>query len=143
MTKKVEKYKKKYRYIKKYMEIANIWSELSYANNKKVGCIIVKNNMIISDGYNGTPSNFENECEDSNGVTKWYVMHAEANAILKLAKSTKSGEHADLYTTLSPCKECAKLIIQCGIKKVYYKELYKDLSGINILNKVNIETIKI
>lgn len=133
MAKKIELYKKTKRYTTKYLEIAKCWSNLSYANRKKVGCIIVKDGSIISDGYNGTPKGFENECEDTNGKTKWYVMHAEANAILKLSKSNNSSVGSILYTTLSPCKDCSKLILQADIKKVYYSEQYKDTTGINFL----------
>jgi len=133
MVKKVEIYKKTKRYIQKYLEIAKCWSELSYANRKKVGCIIVKDGSIISDGYNGTPKGFENDCEDLFGKTKWYVMHAEANAILKLSKSNNSSIGSTLYTTLSPCKDCAKLILHADIKNVYYTEKYKDRTGIDFL----------
>lgn len=133
MVKKVEIYKKTKRYTQKYLEIAKCWSKLSYANRKKVGCIIVKDGSIISDGYNGTPKGFENDCEDLFGKTKWYVMHAEANAILKLSKSNNNSIGSTLYTTLSPCKDCAKLILQADIKKVYYAEKYKDRTGIDFL----------
>jgi dCMP deaminase len=106
---------------------------------KKVGAIIVKNKMIISDGYNGTPSGFENCCEEEDGLTKWYVLHAEANAISKVARSTQSCEGATLYITLSPCKDCSKLIHQSGIKRLVYHEEYKDCSGINFLRKAGVE----
>ena len=112
---------------------------LSHCERKKVGAIIVKNKMIISDGFNGTPSGFDNNCEDENGDTNWYVLHAEANAILKVAKSTNSCLGATLYLTLSPCKECAKLIHQSGIKRLVYSEQYKDISGLTFLNKAKIE----
>ncbi len=127
------------RYDKAYLRIAQEWGQLSYCNRKKVGAIIVKNRMIISDGYNGTPSGFENCCEDENGLTKWYVLHAEANAILKVAKSTQSCENATLYITMSPCKECSKLIHQSGITRVVYINGYKDTSGIDFLKKAGVE----
>ena len=123
--------------------MAEQWSQLSYCKRKKVGALIVKNNMIISDGYNGTPSGFENICEDENELTKWYVLHAEANAILKVARSTQSCEGATLYLTLSPCKECSKLIFQSGIKKVVFKKLYKDQEGLNFLQKAGVEILQI
>ena len=123
--------------------MAEQWSKLSYCKRKQVGALIVKNNMIISDGYNGTPSGFENNCEDENELTKWYVLHAEANAILKVARSTQSCEGATLYLTLSPCKECSKLIFQSGIKKVVFKKLYKDQEGLNFLQKAGVEILHI
>jgi dCMP deaminase len=127
------------KYDKAYLRIAKEWSKLSYCNRKQVGAIIVKDRMIISDGYNGTPSGFENCCEDEEGFTKWYVLHAEANAILKVAGSTQSCEGATLYITLSPCKECSKLIHQSGIKRVVYLDGYKDDSGIQFLQKAGVE----
>lgn len=130
---------KKHKYDKAYLRIAQEWGKLSYCKRKQVGAIIVKNRMIISDGYNGTPSGFENCCEDQNNITKWYVLHAEANAILKVARSTQSCENATLYITLSPCKECSKLIHQSGIKRVVYKQAYKDTSGIDFLQKAGVE----
>lgn len=130
---------KKQKYDRAYLRIAKEWGQLSYCNRKQVGAIIVKDRMIISDGYNGTPSNFENCCEDAEGATKWYVLHAEANAILKVARSTQSCEGATLYITLSPCKECSKLIHQSGIKRVVYHEGYKDNSGIEFLKKAGVE----
>jgi dCMP deaminase len=133
--------KKQIKYDKAYLRMAQEWAKLSYCERKKVGAIIVKDNMIISDGYNGTPSGYENCCENSNGDTNWYVLHAEANAILKVAKSTKSSDGSTLYITLSPCKECSKLIIQSGIKRVVYKNEYKDISGIEFLKTYGIETI--
>jgi len=127
------------KYNKKYLEIAKSISELSYASRKKVGAIIVKDNSIISDGYNGTPNGFENECEDNIGNTKWYTLHAEANAITKLVRiGGVSANGSTLYTTVSPCKECAKLILQSGIKKVIYNENYRDTSGIDFLKKAGI-----
>lgn len=143
MCKKIELYKKQKRYNDKYLELAKCWSQLSYAKRKKVGCIIVKNGSIISDGYNGTPKGFSNECEHSNGKTKWYVMHAEANAILKLSKSNISSIGSTLYTTLSPCRECAKLILQADIKKVYYNEKYKDATGVDFLENNGILCINL
>lgn len=127
------------KYDKAYLRIAKEWSRLSYCKRKQVGAIIVKDRMIISDGYNGTPSGFENCCEDEDNVTKWYVLHAEANAILKVAGSTQSCEGATLYITLSPCKECSKLIHQSGIKRVVYHAGYKDDSGIQFLVKAGVE----
>jgi dCMP deaminase len=131
--------KKLNKYDKAYLRIATEWSRLSYCKRKQVGAIIVKDRMIISDGYNGTPSGFENCCEDENNITKWYVLHAEANAILKVAGSTQSCEGATLYITLSPCKECSKLIHQSGIKRVVYHQGYKDDSGIQFLIKAGVE----
>ena len=130
---------KRKRYTNKYIEIAQVWSDLSHAKRKKVGCIIVKDDMLISDGYNGTPAGLDNNCEDDSGKTKWYVIHAEANAILKLSRSHNSSVGATLYSTLSPCKDCAKMILQAGIKEVYYKEQYKDSDGINFLNSCNVK----
>ena len=143
MTKKVNLYKKNNRYIKKYLEISRVWSQLSYAKNKKVGCIIVKDSVIISDGYNGTPAGLENECEDNNGNTKWYVIHAEENAILKLCKIGNSAKDSVIFTTLSPCKNCSKMILQAGIKSVYYQEAYKDTSGIQFLEESGIKCFQI
>lgn len=124
---------------KRYMRMATIWSENSYCARRKVGALIVKNKMIISDGYNGTPAGFENICEDDNGVTKPYVLHAEANAITKIARSGNSSEGATLYVTASPCIECAKLIIQAGIKRVVYAEKYRLEEGLDLLRRANIE----
>lgn len=133
------KVEKKEKYDKAYLRIAKEWGQLSYCQRKKVGAIIVKDRMIISDGYNGTPSGFENCCEDDEGLTKWYVLHAEANAISKVARSTQSCEGATLYITLSPCKECSKLIHQSGVKRVVYHEGYKDDSGLDFLRKAGVE----
>lgn len=119
--------------------MAKIWSENSHAKRLKVGALIVKDNIIISDGYNGTPKGFENECEDENGNTKSYVLHAEANAITKVAKSTNSCEDSTIYTLISPCVECAKLIIQSGIKRVVFSEYYRNDDGLNLLSKAGIE----
>ncbi len=125
-------------YDKAYLKMAHTWGQLSYCERKKVGALIVKDRMIISDGYNGTPSGFENVCEDEAHYTKWYVLHAEANAILKVAASTQSCKGATLYITLSPCKECSKLIHQSGIKRVVYAKAYKDLSGVEFLKKAGV-----
>ncbi len=122
-----------------YLKMAEVWAENSYCKRRKVGALIVKNNMIISDGYNGTPSGFENVCEDENGVTKPYVLHAEANAITKVAKSGNSSEDSTLYVTASPCLECSKLIIQAGIKRVVYKDAYRLQDGPDLLKKAGIE----
>ena len=131
---------KQLRYDTKYIEIAEKIAELSYAKRKQVGAIIVKNSVIISDGYNGTPTDFDNNCEDLAGNTKWYTLHAEANAILKLARiGGTSIQDSTLYITLSPCKDCSKLILQSGIKKVIYKNEYKDTSGIDFLKIAGIE----
>jgi dCMP deaminase len=135
--------KKQNKYDKAYLRIAAEWSKLSYCKRKQVGAIIVRDRMIISDGYNGTPSGFENCCEDHEGLTQWYVLHAEANAILKVARSTQSCDNATLYITLSPCKECSKLIHQSGIKRVVYQNGYRDTSGIDFLTKAGIEVSQI
>lgn len=127
----------------RYLKMAHIWSENSYCKRRKVGAILVKDKMIISDGYNGTPSGFENICEDENDKTKAYVLHAEANAITKVAKSNNSSDGATLYVTASPCVECSKLIIQSGIKRVVYSELYRLDDGIKLLEKANIEIVQI
>jgi len=134
---------KKNKYDKAYLRIAAEWSKLSYCKRKQVGAIIVRDRMIISDGYNGTPSGFENCCEDDEGLTQWFVLHAEANAILKVARSTQSCENATLYITLSPCKECSKLIHQSGIKRVVYQNAYKDTSGLDFLIKAGVEVDQI
>jgi dCMP deaminase len=121
-----------------YLKMAKEWAKLSYCQRKQVGSLIVKDHMIISDGYNGTPSGYTNCCEDDAGDTHWYVLHAEANAILKVAKSTQSADGATLYITLSPCKDCSKLIIQAGIKRVVYGVEYKDTSGVDFLREYGI-----
>ena len=123
------------------LRMARIRAENSYCQRRKVGALVVKNKMIISDGYNGTPSGFENQCEDNNNVTKPYVLHAEANAITKLARSNNNSDNATLYVTAAPCIECSKLIIQAGIKRVVYGEKYRLEDGINLLKKANIEVI--
>ena len=126
-----------------YLKMALEWAKLSYCKRKQVGALIVKDRTIISDGYNGTPSGFENCCEDENNKTKWYVLHAEANAILKISRSTQSCEGATLYLTLSPCKECSKLIFQSGIKRVVYIQDYPDNEGLVFLKDAGVETMKI
>lgn len=131
--------KKQIEFDKKYMQFADIWSTNSYANRKKVGAIIVRDNQIISDGYNGTPSGFDNSCEDADNVTKPYVLHAEANAITKLARSTQSSVGSTLYVTCSPCLECAKLIIQAGITRVVFKNPYRIDDGIRLLKTAGIK----
>ena len=123
----------------RYARMAQIWAENSYCVRRKVGALVVKDNMIISDGYNGTPTGFENICEDENNISKQYVLHAEANAITKLARSSNSSEGATLYVTASPCIECAKLIIQSGIKRVIYTEKYRLTDGIELLERAGIE----
>ena len=125
------------------MEMAAIWAKNSYCRRRKVGALIVKDRMIISDGYNGTPSGFENICEDENGVTKPYVLHAEANAITKVAKSGNSSEGATLYVTASPCIECAKLIIQSGIKRLVYRDEYRLTDGVDLLRRAGITVEKV
>ncbi|MFS4466416.1 deoxycytidylate deaminase [Maribacter sp. 2210JD10-5] len=132
---------KQKKYDKAYLRMAQEWGKLSYCERKQVGAIIVKDRMIISDGYNGTPTGFENVCEDEAGDTKWYVLHAEANAILKVAASTQSCQNATLYITLSPCRECSKLIHQSGIKRVVYQKAYKDDSGLKFLEQAGVELV--
>ena len=127
----------------RYLLMARIWAENSYCERRKVGALVVKDKMIISDGYNGTPSGFENVCEDENNVTKPYVLHAEANAITKLARSSNNSDGSTLYVTAAPCIECSKLIIQSGIKRVVYAEKYRLEDGINLLKKANIEVVYI
>ena len=124
---------------RRYLEMAEVWSHNSYCKRRQVGALIVKDRMIISDGYNGTPSGFENICEDENGVTKPYVLHAEANAITKVAKSGNSSLGSTLYVTASPCLECSKLIIQSGIKRVVYRDLYRLHDGIDLLVRAGVE----
>jgi len=134
---------KQLRYDKAYLRMAKTWSKLSHCERKQVGAIIVKEGMIISDGFNGTPSGFDNCCENELGETNWYVLHAEANAILKVAKSTHNCSGATLYLTLSPCKECSKLVVQSGIEKVVFIDKYKDESGIQFLSSAGVEVIQI
>lgn len=127
----------------RYLRMARIWAENSYCRRRQVGALVVKDKMIISDGYNGTPSGFENICEDDDNVTKPYVLHAEANAITKLARSSNNSDGSTLYVTAAPCIECAKLIIQSGIKRVVYGEKYRLEDGLNLLRKADIEVIYI
>ena len=134
MTKEKQK-----RYDTAYMNMALEWAKLSHCKRKQVGALIVKNRMIISDGYNGTPSGFDNCCEDENGETHWYVLHAEANAILKIASSNHDCNEATLYLTMSPCKECSKLVHQAGIKRLVYLNGYKDTSGLVFLENAGVE----
>lgn len=135
--------KKQLRYDCAYLRMATEWGKLSHCKRKQVGAIIVKNGMIISDGYNGTPAGFDNCCEDKEGKTFWYVLHAEANAILKVAKSTNNCEGATLYLTLSPCKDCSKLILQAGIKRLVFVNSYKDTAGIDFLIESGVDVVQI
>ncbi|MDE6301749.1 MAG: dCMP deaminase family protein [Muribaculaceae bacterium] len=128
---------------RRYLRMARIWAENSYCVRRKVGALIVKDKMIISDGYNGTPAGFENVCEDESGLTKPYVLHAEANAITKVARSNNSSEGSTLYITASPCVECAKLIIQAGIRRVVFNELYRLTDGVDLLSRAGIECVHI
>ncbi|MCQ2134864.1 MAG: dCMP deaminase family protein [Bacteroidales bacterium] len=128
---------------KSYVEMASIWAKNSYCKRRQVGALLVKDKMIISDGYNGTPSGFENVCEDESGVTKPYVLHAEANAISKVAKSGNSSDGSTLYVTASPCIECAKLIIQAGIKRVVYRDEYRLTDGVDLLRRAGVEVEKV
>lgn len=137
----MDKKEKELKFDKRYMQMARIWAENSYCERRKVGALIVKNNMIISDGFNGTPAGFENVCEDENNVSKPYVLHAEANAITKVARSNNSSDGATLYVTASPCIECAKLIIQSGIKRVVFGEHYRITDGIDLLKRAGIEVV--
>tara|TARA_B100000902_G_scaffold342038_1_gene345836 strand:- start:5123 stop:5557 length:435 start_codon:yes stop_codon:yes gene_type:complete len=137
------KNKKQIKYDTAYLRMAMEWAKLSHCNRRKVGAIIVKNRMIISDGYNGTPSGFDNCCEDETGKTHWYVLHAEANAILKTASSNHNCEGATLYLTMSPCKDCSKLVHQSGICRLVYIDDYKDITGINFLKEAGVEICKI
>jgi dCMP deaminase len=134
---------KQFEFDKRYLQMARIWAQNSYCKRRQVGAIIVKGRMIISDGYNGTPAGFENICEDENNQTKPYVLHAEANAITKVAKSNNSSEDATLYITASPCMECSKLIIQSGIRRVVFSELYQKNEGLTLLRRANIEIVHI
>jgi len=134
---------KQYLLDQRYLKMADIWAQNSYCKRRQVGALIVKDKMIISDGYNGTPSGFENVCEDEDNKTKPYVLHAEANAITKVAKSGNSSEGATLYVTSSPCMECSKLIIQAGIKRVVFTESYRLEDGINLLKRAAIEVVQV
>ena len=134
---------KENKYDKAYLKMAREWGNLSYCERRKVGALVVKDRMIISDGYNGTPTGMENICEDEENYTKWYVLHAEANAIMKVASSTQSCSGATLYVTLSPCKDCSKLIYQAGIVRVVYIDQYKDTTGIDFLKDAGVEVVQI
>jgi len=131
--------RKQKKYDRAYMKMALEWAKLSYCDRKQVGALIVKKRMIISDGFNGSPTGFDNKCEEDDGTTKWHVLHAEANAILKVASSTQSSKGATLYITLSPCKECSKLIHQSEITRVVFHKAYKDTSGLEFLEKAGVE----
>ena len=133
---------KQERYDIAYLKMATEWAQLSHCHRKKVGALVVKDRMIISDGFNGTPTGFENPCEDDDNYTKWYVLHAEANAITKVAGSTASAYGATLYLTLSPCKECSKLVFQAGIKRLVYMNEYKDRNGLDFLIKAGVEVLQ-
>jgi dCMP deaminase len=135
--------KKQLKYDKAYLKMALEWGKLSHCKRKQVGALIIKDRMIISDGFNGTPSGFDNCCEDASGSTKWEVLHAEANAILKVASSTQSAKNATLYITLSPCTQCSKLIHQAGIKRVVYANAYKDDAGLKFLEKAGVELMNL
>jgi dCMP deaminase len=134
---------KRMRYDKAYLRMAQTWAELSHCERKKVGALIVRDGRIISDGYNGTPAGFPNCCEDQQGNTEWYVLHAEANAILKVARSTNDCSGATLFITLSPCKDCSKLVLQAGIKRVVYMMEYKDTMGVDFLKSAGVEVVHI
>lgn len=136
---KYESKAKQERYDKAYLKMAEHWGQLSHCKRKQVGALIVKDSMIISDGYNGTPTGFENNCENDDEKTLWYVLHAEANAIMKVAKSTNNSNGATLYITLSPCRECSKLILQSGIRRVVYMKAYKDDLGLQFLEKAGVD----
>jgi dCMP deaminase len=132
---------KQLKYDRAYLRMALEWGKLSHCKRKQVGALIVKDRMIISDGFNGTPSGFDNCCEDKEGLTKWEVLHAEANAILKVASSTQSAKGSTLYITLSPCTQCSKLIHQAGINRVVYANAYRDISGLEFLEKAGVTTM--
>jgi dCMP deaminase len=134
---------KQNRYDKAYLRLALSWAQLSHCERKKVGAIIVKDSIIISDGYNGTPAGFDNCCENEEGQTLWYVLHAEANAILKVARSSNNCKDATLYLTHSPCKDCSKLVLQSGITRLVYQEAYKDTSGIDFLKSAGLEVVQL
>jgi dCMP deaminase len=134
---------KQLRYDKAYLRLAREWAKLSHCTRKQVGAIIVKDATIIADGYNGTPTGFENDCEDAEGNTKWYVLHAEANAILKVARTTNNAAGATLYLTHSPCKDCSKLVLQAGIKRLVFHHAYRDKSGIEFLEKAGLDVVQL
>jgi dCMP deaminase len=142
MAIKYENPEKQKRYDRAYLRMASEWSQLSHCLRKQVGALIVKDGQIIADGYNGTPSGFENTCETESGETKWYVLHAEANAIMKVAKSPNNADNATLYLTMSPCKDCSKLVHQAGIKRVVYLDKYKDTAGLELLEQANVEVVQ-
>lgn len=133
---------KQQRYDKAYLRMATEWSQLSHCTRKQVGALLVKDGMIVSDGYNGTPGGFSNSCETDAGETKWYVLHAEANAILKVARSTNSAQGCTLYITLSPCRDCSKLILQAGITRLVYVTQYKDTTGLEFLQEAGVEVVQ-
>ena len=135
------KAEKQQRFDRRYLDMARIWAQNSYCQRRQVGALVVKEGMIVSDGYNGTPSGFENVCEDDSGLTKPYVLHAEANAITKLARSSNNSDGATIYITASPCIECAKLIIQAGIRRVVYGEKYRLTDGVELLERAGIEVV--
>jgi len=134
--------KKQKRYDRAYLRMAHEWSQLSHCSRKKVGAIMVRDGQIIADGYNGTPSGFDNCCEDSDGDTHWYVLHAEANAIMKVARSTNSAANSTLYLTMSPCKDCSKLMHQAGIKRLVFLDRYKDTTGIDFLEQAGVKVVQ-
>ncbi|MFT4681402.1 MAG: dCMP deaminase [Granulosicoccus sp.] len=133
---------KQKRYDRAYLRMATEWSQLSHCVRKQVGAIIVRDGQIIADGYNGTPSGFENACETDGGETKWYVLHAEANAIMKVARSPNSADNSTLYLTMSPCKDCSKLVHQSGIKRIVYVDQYKDTAGLDLLEQAGVEVVQ-
>lgn len=140
---KYENPEKQERYDRAYLKMAMEWSTLSHCKRKQVGALLVKDGMVISDGYNGSPTGFPNDCEDDNGDTHWYVLHAEANAISKVAKSHNSAEGATMYITLSPCLDCSKMILQAGISRLVYSVKYKNTTGLDFLQKAGIELVQI
>lgn len=142
MSIKYDNPEKQKRYDRAYLRMATEWSQLSHCVRKQVGAIMVRDGQIIADGYNGTPSGFENACENEDGDTKWYVLHAEANAIMKVAKSTNSAHNSTLYLTMSPCKDCSKLVHQAGIKRVVYLDKYKDTAGLELLEQAGVEVVQ-
>jgi dCMP deaminase len=141
MTKHKSHTEKQERYDRAYLKMALEWANLSHCRRKQVGSLLVRDGMIISDGYNGTPSGFPNDCEDDAGETRWYVLHAEANAIMKVARSTNNAHGSTLYITLSPCKECCKLILQAGIRRLVYVTAYKDNTGLLFLEEAGVEVV--
>jgi len=134
---------KQEKYDRAYLKMAMEWARLSHCTRKQVGALLVKDSMIISDGYNGTPSGFPNECEDEEGDTRWYVLHAEANAIMKVARSTNAAKDSTLYITLSPCRECCKLVLQAGIRRMVFVNAYKDETAIHFLREAGVDVVQI